>query len=219
MLALGVGSLAHANCHAAYSDMGHGRWPVPERWSDLSVLQAGHAAEIFIKARIAQEHPLLIFDQFPRSTKSLGSELDVVDLFKSGRTVQWSDLPERLWATTGIKLPNLERYDSFGKLRNGLQHFGPTQGLDTGGETLKFVFEVIDPFINQCWGLFAVDFDENTEEYNYFTGTLVSREILFLVSPDAASEYENWEADWSEVSDDYRIEMQRRVKTRLAEKV
>ncbi len=56
MLELGLGALTHANRHAAYQD------PVNDKWGELSVLQAAHAAEILIKARIAQEHPLLIME-------------------------------------------------------------------------------------------------------------------------------------------------------------
>lgn len=87
---LGLGALAHANRHAAYAAMENPRWP------ELSVLQAAHAAELLIKARIAQEHPLLIFESLPRSTQAAGAHLDLEDLFKQGRTFQWSDLPERL---------------------------------------------------------------------------------------------------------------------------
>ena len=202
---LGLGALAHANRHAAYAAIENARWP------ELSVLQAAHAAELLIKARIAQEHPLLIFDQIPRSTQAAGATLDLDDLFKLGRTVQWPDLPERLWASTGLTVPNKQRYEAFGKLRNGLQHFAPVQCVDPGEETLRFVFEVIDPFINQCWNLFAVDYDEDYEPYVYFVDALVSREILFLVSPEAAAEYENWDVEWSAVSVAYRTEMQSRV--------
>ena len=85
------------------------------------------------------------------------------------------------------------------------------QCVDPGEETLRFVFEGIDPFINQCWNLFAVDYDEDYEPYVYFVDALVSREILFLVSPEAAAEYENWDVEWSEVSVAYRTEMQSRV--------
>jgi hypothetical protein len=87
---LGLGALAHANRHAAYAAMENPRWP------ELSVLQAAHAAELLIKARIAQEHPLLIFDELPRSARVSGSHLDLKDLFTQGRTLQWSDLPARL---------------------------------------------------------------------------------------------------------------------------
>ena len=147
---LGLGALAHANRHAAYAAMENKRWP------ELSVLQAAHAAELLIKARIAEEHPLLVFEKLPRSTKSAGPMLDVQDLFRYGRTLQWADLPERLWAATGLVIPNQERCDSLGQLRNGLQHFAPPTAVDASEETLRFVFKVIDPFINDCWGLFAI---------------------------------------------------------------
>ena len=202
---LGLGALAHANRHAAYAAMENDRWP------DLSVLQAAHAAELLIKARIAQEHPLLIFDQLPRSTQASGPDLDLGDLFRVGRTVQWSDLPDRLWASTGLAIPNRARFDAFGRLRNGLQHFAPAHGVDPGEETLIFVFEVIDPFINECWGLFAVDYDEDYDPYVYFVRTLVAREISFLVSPEAADTYEDWDVDWNATSAAYRAKMQQRV--------
>ncbi|MHB1418062.1 MAG: hypothetical protein ACYCX4_00515 [Bacillota bacterium] len=95
---LGLGALAHANRHAAYTAEN-------ARWPELSVLQAAHAAELLIKARIAQEHPLLIFEQIPRSTKVVGNQLNIEDLFKQGKTIQWAELPERLWAATGILIP------------------------------------------------------------------------------------------------------------------
>ncbi len=207
---LGLGALAHANRHAAYAAIENPRWP------ELSVLQAAHAAELLIKSRIAEEHPLLIFEHLPRSTQALGTHLDLEDLFRQGRTIQWSDLHERLWAATGLSIPNKERFDRFGKLRNGIQHFAPPPGVDAGEETLRFVFEVVDPFINQCWELFAVDCDEDYEPYVYFVHALVSREITFLVSPESAAEFDNWDVDWSKVSPTYKTEMQARVQKSLA---
>jgi len=206
---LGLGALAHANRHAAYA----GDNP---SWPELAVLQAAHAAELLIKARIAQEHPLLIFEHLPRSTQAVGEHLDLEDLFAQGRTFQWSDLPERLWAATGISIPNKDRFDSFGRLRNGIQHFGPPPGRDASEETLRFVFEVLDPFINECWGLFAVDYDEDDVAYEYFVGAMIWREITFLVSPGAAEAFEGWSTDWSTVSEPYRKEMRARVQKALA---
>jgi len=141
--------------------------------------------------------------------------LDLEDLFAQGRTIQWSDLPERLWAATGIAIPNKDKFDSFGRLRNGIQHFGSPPDLNGGGETLRFVFEVIDPFINECWGLFAVDYDEDHEAYIYFVGPMIAHEIRFLVSPEAAAVFEHWEVDWKTVSDAYRREMHARVQKAL----
>ncbi len=175
------------------------------------MLQAAHAAELLIKARIAQEHPLLIFEHLPRSTQTAAARLDLEDLFRQGRTLQWADLPERLWAATGIKIPNKDAFDAFGKLRNGVQHFAPAPGCDAAEETLRFVFGVIDPFIHEAWGLFAIDWDEDDDPYVYLVGPIVHREIEFLVSPDAASRFDDWAVDWSTVSSRYRSEMHRRV--------
>lgn len=100
---------------------------------------AAHAVELLIKARIAQEHPLLIFKQLPRWTQAAGAHLDLEDLFKQGRTVQWADLPERLWTSTGLSILKKDRFDRFGKLRNGIQHFAPATGVDAGEETLCLV--------------------------------------------------------------------------------
>ena len=84
MLNLGLGALAHANRHAAYCCMEN------ERWSDLSVLQAAHAAEILIKARISQEHPLLIFDRLPAISDD---ELSLDDLFEKGKQSNGVNFP------------------------------------------------------------------------------------------------------------------------------
>jgi hypothetical protein len=175
-------------------------------------LQAAHAAELLIKARIAQEHPLLIFDQLPRSPRAPKTRLELQALFSQGRTFQWSELPDRLWAATGLSIPNEKKFNSFGKFRNGIQHFGPTVKADASYETLQFVFEVIDPFIHQCWGLYAVDYDEDYEPYLYFVNAMVSRQILFLVSPDAAAVFDDWNVEWPKVSPAYRKEMLARVK-------
>ena len=74
MLSLGLGALAHANYHAHLYSVEN------DKWSELSVLQAGHAAEILIKARISQEHPLLIFEQLPnwtvRSSEGVKEKMD-----------------------------------------------------------------------------------------------------------------------------------------------
>lgn len=212
MQELGLMALAHANYHAScYS-------PDNPRWSEFSVLQAAHAAELLIKARIAQEHPMLVFEQLPRSTKVSGSFIDIKDLFEQGRTIQWTGLPEQLWATTGIKLQNTDLFYNFGRLRNGIQHFAPSPQLMNLGEiTLRFVFEVIDPFIHECWGLYAIDFNEDYEPYIYLTSTLALNEIPFLISAEAGKCYHDWDIDWSSISEEYRAIIESRVRKSLAE--
>lgn len=199
------GALAHANRHSCYSD------PETPWWEVQAVLQAAHAGELFLKARIAQEHPLLIFDQIPKPQAGGTDLLDVGDLFERGKTVQWSELPARLWATTGIRLANQDVFVAFGKLRNTIQHFAVPGGRDLSGETIDFVFKVLDPFINECWGLCAIDYDEDSSPYEYLTDALVSRELLFCVSPEAASAVCMWSVDWDGMPPAYREELVRRV--------
>ncbi len=81
----------------------------------FAVLQAAHAAELLIKAAIAEQHPLLIFSQLPKSTSVNVDLLDIESLFEAGRTIQYNELPEQLWATTGYKIQELKVYTSFGK--------------------------------------------------------------------------------------------------------
>lgn len=46
----------------------------------LSIVHAAHGAEIFIKARIAEEHPLLIFKSYPKSNTT-NDTLSIKELF------------------------------------------------------------------------------------------------------------------------------------------
>lgn len=205
MLALGLGALAHANWHANYMSFENNKWP------ELSVLQAAHAAEILIKARIAEEHPLLIFEQLPRSTQVTDNFLELKHLFERAKTIQYLELPERLWAATGIKLKNLEKYQSFGRLRNSIQHFAPPPEIDFSGETIDFIFEVIDPFINTCWSLYAIDYNEDREPYIYLVQGLVRRGIKFLISPDSVDQLQYVDFNWPQNNPGYEQEMKKRL--------
>lgn len=204
MRALGLGALTHANWHANYHSMDN------PYWSELSVLQAAHAAEILIKARIAQEHPLLIFDQLPKPETQSQSSLALSHLIENGRTFQFSELPNRLWATTGITLPNIEQYQAFGRLRNSIQHF-TIPDRDVAADTINFIYGVIDRFIHQCWGLYAIDFNEDHEPYVYLVSGLIRRGITFLVSPEMLQNIEYIEFDWPQDSKCYRQEMEARI--------
>src|SRR5262249_40658020 len=95
MRGLGLGALKHAIMHA------HLDTPDNDFWAELSIIQAAHAAEILIKARIAEEHPLLIFEQLPRLELVQGQRLAFEHLVQEGRTIQFADLPNRLWAVSG----------------------------------------------------------------------------------------------------------------------
>ena len=207
MMELGLFALRHSVYHAYCISYDN------EMWSELSVLQAAHACEILIKARIAQEHPLLIFEDLPKSKSSKSGQLDLEALFENGRTYQYQDLNERLWATTGVEIPNLEIFKKFGKLRNSIQHFAAPTNQDLSQLTLEFIFEVIDPFINQCWGLFAVDYNEDPEPYEYLIPCLIDRKITFLVPEHLKKEISEGYIDiqWPKGSKIYNKEMKSRL--------
>jgi hypothetical protein len=209
MKRLGLSALAHTNRHAAYID------PDNPQWAEMSVLQAAHAAEILIKARIAQEHPLLIFDRLPKYSGS--SLMSLEELFENGKSVDWKELPNRLWATTGIVLPRVDVFDRFGSLRNGIQHFSaPPMDINLSKETLQFVFSVIDPFIYHCWGLFAIDYDEDDASYENLPPVLIRYQIEFLISSDAAAHSCYWNIDWTGIAQPYKELIDSRVKEALS---
>lgn len=125
------------------------------------------------------------------------------------RLVQYAELPERLWAATGIRVANVDLYQQFGRLRNTVQHFAPPDNCDFSLETSRFIYGVVDPFINQSWGLYAVDYCEDSEGNEYLIPTLVARGVSLLVPPDLGRADCN-EFDWPNDRADYRAEMERR---------
>lgn len=204
MLHLGLGALAHANWHANYHSSENDSWP------ELSVLQAAHAAEILIKARIAQQHPLLIFEHLPKPPTQK-TKLTFEHLMQGGRTYQYADLPDRLWAATGIQIPNRALYRSFGRLRNSIQHFASPK-KDVSKDAIDFIYGVIDPFIHRCWKLFAVDYNEDHEPYTYLISGLISRGVPFLASPSLIDCLENIEFEWPRDNSKYKKLMLGRLK-------
>lgn len=203
MLELGKASLAHANYLANFYSWENGMW------SELAVLQAAHACEIFLKARLAQEHPLLIFETIPKSTASCINSnglLDFEALLQKGQTIMFSELPDKVWAATGKKIENVQIYRDFGFLRNSIQHFAAPMH-DVTLQTQKFIYEVIDPFINEHWSMCAVDYCDDSEGYEYLIPVLASSNILFCI-PDSISDLEELE---NSLGDNYTDSYKRQI--------
>lgn len=55
--------------------------------------------------------------------------------------------------------------------------------------------EVIDPFIYECSGLYAIDYNEGYKPYVYLVTALVHREIMSNVSREAAETFEHWSVE------------------------
>ncbi|MDK2940484.1 MAG: hypothetical protein PWQ51_2649 [Methanolobus sp.] len=140
----GLGLLSHSMDHAVFAN------PVNSYWNAFGVLHAAQASEIIIKSCIAIEHPLLIFTKVPKLKDLKSGALSIESLLNNGKTYQYSDLPDLLWATTGYTIKNLDFYYDFGKLRNTIQHLA-VPDIDLSEETFKFVFYVIEPLIEHFW--------------------------------------------------------------------
>jgi hypothetical protein len=160
----------------------------------LSIVNAAHGAEILIKARIAQEHPLLIFKSYPKSSSTQG-ELGIQELFKHGRTLMYSELPEVLWSATGYRIKELERYQEFGNLRNTTVHFAPPPLLEASAETLKFAFEVLDPIVQDFWSESFVSYSARWDEAVISDGYLREQleRLKIQVHPDTKRQMESLE--------------------------
>jgi hypothetical protein len=149
--------------HATFAEMGN------PYFHAIAAVQAAHGSEIIIKARIAQEHPLLIFSALPKAPADNDKLLNIEDLLSKGRTASYFELPDLLWATTGYRIPEIERYIEFGKLRNMLQHLSRPSNVELGDRTIEYVFKVIEPMVSDFWGETCFDYvglmGEETEIY------------------------------------------------------
>jgi hypothetical protein len=184
ILTMGVGVLSQAQRNAFYTSYGY-----DSRLDEgvYGVLQAAHAAELIIKAAIAEQHPLLIFSNLPKSTKEEDGFLSLNDLFESGKTIQYVDLPERLWAATGYKIEAIDLFNKFGKLRNCIQHFA-TPDRDLRTETTDFIYKVVDPILGHFWNKYAIEYvDLDGYEDDIFE--IIYERGLKVRYPDRMKEY------------------------------
>ncbi|WP_080755542.1 MULTISPECIES: hypothetical protein [Aeromonas] len=184
ILTMGVGVLSQAQRNAFYTSYGY-----DSRLDEgvYGVLQAAHAAELIIKAAIAEQHPLLIFSNLPKSTKEEDGFLSLNDLFESGKTIQYVDLPERLWAATGYKIEAIDLFNKFGKLRNCIQHFA-TPDRDLRTETTDFIYKVVDPILGHFWNKYAIEYvDLDGYEDDIFE--MIYERGLKVRYPDHMKEY------------------------------
>lgn len=120
----------------------------------MAVITSAQAAEILIKARIAQEHPLLLFSNV-HEIQTNEELLGLKDLIERGKTHVYEKLPNLLFSSTGIAVPDLERYRAFGKLRNSVMHFlRPSDAYNESELSdicLSFLFRCIYPLIISFW--------------------------------------------------------------------
>lgn len=136
--------------------------------NSMCVVHTAHAAEILLKARIAQEHLLLIFSKLPNADFKQDA-LTLSNLLENGQTFSYAELPNRLRATTGIKIEQLDKYLEFGQLRNQIIHFSMANADNLDVLTLRYSLEVLDPLVECFWGKSVIDFITNAPP-NYYPG-------------------------------------------------
>lgn len=175
---MATGALAQANTHAVFMDPGN------EHWDFISITNTAHAGELFLKAVIAKEHPLLIFkDLFTLDDKS--DVLDVESLIKRGRTHDFEKLPQVMWAATGQRVPNMDCFERLRRTRNAIQHFCAPDEIDFSGLSLEFIYTIIDPIIFREFGMCAIEYHEDhSVSYDYVVACLLRHGLKFTVPDD-----------------------------------
>ncbi|KQT29524.1 hypothetical protein ASG57_01120 [Bradyrhizobium sp. Leaf396] len=179
ILKLAIGALSQANTHAVFSDPGN------EHWDFISVTNTAHAGELFLKAIIAQEHPLLIFRDLFNLDDNRSVTLDLTSLVQKGKTHDFDKLPQVLWVATGQRLPNPSCFDRLRRARNSIQHFCAPENEDFRALSLEFIYTIVDPLIRENFGLFAIEYHEDhSVGYDHVVGCLVRHQLRFSIPDD-----------------------------------
>lgn len=178
ILSNAFGALTQANTLSVYAD------PGMEHRDDLCVLSAALAGELFIKAIIAKEHPLLIFKDLFRLDQPANNEFDIEAIVSSGRTYGFEHLPQLLWVVANERLPDIASYKAVQSARNSVQHFCSPAGVDLRKISLDFIYKNIDPLIKRHFGVFAIEYHEDLSvSYDYVVSCLIRRGLHFSI-PD-----------------------------------
>lgn len=149
MVAKGLVNVAYAEAGAPHSHA-------------MGVVNIANGFEILIKSKIVEEHPLLVFEQIPKESKIPDGNIKFEDLIEHGKTIMYSELPERLWAATGHKIIDLNFYNEFGKVRNKIIHFSPPK-ISLPDFAIKFTFTVIEKAINEWWDTTILEYVQDVD--------------------------------------------------------
>lgn len=72
-----------------------------------------------------------------------------------------------------------------------MQHFAePDENLSLRAKS--FIFNVVDPFIGEHWGLFAIDYNEECgDHFEHIFGSMVAQNLRPRLSPRAIEAWRN----------------------------
>lgn len=174
ILKIAEGALSQANTHLTYLD------PGAEHWDFISIVNAGHSAELFIKAAIATVAPEKIF-QNPESVVDDNGSFDISKLTTvKPKTIEVSKLPH-IYKECFENLPFDEKlYREFLTLRNSVLHLYVDTNQQYSGQAAKLVFKVIDPLIKHHFNMHAVEYIEDPSVgYDYLVQYLINQKLKF----------------------------------------
>lgn len=206
ILNVAIGALTQANHHAVYYD------PGMDHWEDMCVLNAALAGELFLKAIVAKEHPLLIFRDLFQLDDPANVDLRIEHIIEKGKTYSFEHLPKLLWVSTGERLPDMNSFEGLRKARNSIQHFcSPADTVNLRRLALEFLYNNIDPLIHRHFSLCAIEYHEDTSiGYDYVVSCLIRNELFFSIP----EKFDVTEVDLSGLlsgtSSEYRSELTRR---------
>jgi hypothetical protein len=124
--------------------------PMIEYQEATAVSLMAQAIEIILKARLAQEHPLLIFEKVPKYDPKKDS---IEQLFLDGKTVSYLELPNMLQLTLGYSLSDAKLYKDLWNKRSQLIHFGIHKNdYDISEIVLGAGIKILEPVLHQFWG-------------------------------------------------------------------
>lgn len=174
------------------------------------------AGELFIKAVVAKEHPLLIFRDLFQLDDPANHDLKIEHVIERGKTYNFEHLPKLLWVSTGERLPDIENFEKLRKARNAIQHFcSPGEKVDLRKLALEFIYKNIDPLIHKHFDLCAIEYHEDPSvSYDYVVACLIRHELLFSVPED----FEVTEIDIEEELEATSKTYQAELRVRLASK-
>lgn len=206
ILDVAIGALTQANQHAVYYD------PGMEHWTDMSIMNAATAGELFLKAIIAKEHPLLIFRDLFQLDDPINKDLTIEHIIEKGRTYNFEHLPKLLWVSTGERLPDVDSFERLRKARNAIQHFcSPGETSDLRTLALEFLYKNIDPLINKHFDLCAIEHHEDISiGYDYVVETVIQNELFFSIPKDFTVTEIDLDVALSETSTKYQTELAKR---------
>jgi hypothetical protein len=214
ILNVAIGALTQANTQAVFFD------PGMEHREDMCILSAALAGELFLKAIIASEHPLLIFRDIFQLDDLNNDDLKIEHIIEKGRTYNFEHLPKLLWVSTGERLPDTDSFEKLRTARNAIQHFcSPSEKIDLRRLALEFLYKNIDPLINKHFDLCAIEYHEDfSVGYDYVVECLVRNELFFSIPVDFGVTEIDLDRAIAETSVAYRNELKKRLSGRLGKK-